>query len=280
MIVDIIRLMRVKQWYKNLLVFVPVVFAHFLFIPDKLLLSIITFFAFCAISSATYIINDMKDFKQDLQHPVKKNRPLTSGKVEIYIAGLLAFSLGVVTMILCLFLPLVTSLIIIGYFGLNLFYSFYLKNIVIVDVMTIGIMFILRVLAGSESVDVHLSSWLFIATFIIALLLGFSKRSNELTLENASNHRKVLERYDPVILRAFIQVSAISALIVYLIYTIIVANEKYFIFTVPFVFYGLFSFLSFTIHDGIDPDDMFKNISFDINLIIWLIIMVVSLYVS
>lgn len=276
---DIVKLMRVKQWYKNILVFVPVVFAHYLFIPEKLFLAVITFFAFCAISSATYILNDMVDFKRDLQHPVKKNRPLTSGKVKIHIAGLLAFFLGVITMLLCLFLPLVTSLIIIGYFVLNIFYSFYLKNIFIVDVMTIGIMFIMRVLAGSESVDVHLSSWLFIATFVIALLLGFSKRSNELTLEDATNHRKVLENYDSVLLRAFILISAITALIVYLIYTIIVVNEKYFILTIPFVFYGLFLFLSFTIHDGIDPDDIFKNTAFDVNIIVWLVIMVVSLYV-
>lgn len=279
MVVDIIRLMRVKQWYKNLLVFVPVVFAHFLFIPDKLLLAIITFFAFCTISSATYILNDMVDFKKDFQHPVKRNRPLTSGKIKMHMAGLLAFSLGVITMLLCLFLPLITSLIIIGYFVLNIFYSFYLKNIFIVDVMTIGIMFILRVLAGSESVDVHLSSWLFIATFVIALLLGFSKRSNELTLEDSVNYRKVLEKYDPVLLRAFILISAITALIVYLIYTIIVVNEIYFILTIPFVFYGLFLFLSFTIHDGIDPDDIFKNTAFDINIVLWLVIMVVSLYV-
>jgi len=271
--------MRVKQWYKNILVFVPVVFAHYLFIPDKLLLAVITFFAFCAISSATYILNDMVDFKRDLQHPVKRNRPLASGKIKIRVAWLLAFSLCAITMVLCLALPLITSLIIIGYFVLNIFYSFYLKNIFIVDVMTIGIMLILRVLAGSESVDVHLSSWLFIATFVIALLLGFSKRSNELTLDNPVHYRKVLEEYDPVLLRAFILISAVTALIVYLIYTIIVINRQYFILTIPFVFYGLFLFLSFTIHDGIDPDDIFKNTMFDINLIIWLIIMVVSLYV-
>ena len=275
---DIIKLMRVGQWYKNILVFTPVVFAHFLFLPDKLLVALCAFFTFCAISSCTYIINDIVDIKNDSLHPTKKNRPLPSGKITKRFAILLAILLGIITIILCSALPFVVSIIILGYFILNLMYSFYLKHLFIIDVMVIGISFILRVLAGSESVDVHLSSWLFIATFVLALLLGFSKRSNELNLNDASSHRKVLMKYDPVILRSFILISAITALIVYLIYTIIVIDEQYFILTTPFVFYGLFLFLSFTIHDGIDPDNIFKNVAFDLNLILWMIVVVFSLY--
>jgi len=277
-IMDIIKLMRVGQWYKNILVFTPVVFAHFLFLPDKLIIALCAFFAFCAISSCTYIINDIVDIKNDSFHPTKKNRPLPSGKITKQFAILLAILLGIITIILCSALPIVVSIIILGYFILNLMYSFYLKHLFIIDVMVIGISFILRVLAGSESVDVHLSSWLFIATFVLALLLGFSKRSNELNLNDASSHRKVLVKYDPVILRSFILISAITSLIVYLIYTIIVIDEQYFILTTPFVFYGLFLFLSFTIHDGIDPDNIFKNVAFDLNLILWMIVVVFSLY--
>jgi 4-hydroxybenzoate polyprenyltransferase len=279
-LVNIIRLMRVRQWYKNILVFVPVVFAHFLFLPDKLIIALCTFFAFCAIASCTYIINDIVDMKSDSFHPIKKNRPLASGKITKQSAILLIILLGSVTISLCLILPFIASMIIFGYFILNLCYSFYLKQLFIIDVMVIGISFVLRVLAGSESVDVHLSSWLFIATFVLALLLGFSKRSNELNMSNAQNHRKVLIKYDPVILRAFILISTITALIVYLIYAITVIKEQYFILTAPFVCYGLFLFLSFTIHDGIDPDDIFKNLAFDLNLLVWLIMVVASLYVS
>jgi 4-hydroxybenzoate polyprenyltransferase len=181
---------------------------------------------------------------------------------------------------ICSFLPITFAFIILGYFLLNILYSIYLKHLFIIDVLTIGAFFILRVLGGAVAVKVQLSSWLFVATFILALLLGFSKRSSELSnMENAINHRKVLVQYDLVILRTFVIISATVALIVYLIYAIIVIKNQDFLLSTPFVLYGILLFLSSSLHKGSDPDDIFKDHAFVANLILWVCVVVTTLYV-
>lgn len=275
-----IHLIRVRQWYKNILVFTPIVFADLLNNPDAVFSAILAFCAFCAISSSTYIFNDIRDASADACHPTKKNRPIAAGLVTKRIAVVIALAFAGAAFVICLLLPISFSYIILGYFLLNIAYSLYLKQLFIIDVLTIGASFILRVLGGSIVVNVQLSSWLFVATFILALLLGFSKRSAEISsMENAKNHRKVLAQYDVVILRVFVLIFATVALIVYLIYAIIVIKDQYFLLTTPFVLYGILRFLSFSFHRGYDPEDIFKDRAFVANLILWVGVVVMTLYV-
>jgi len=275
-----IRLIRVRQWYKNILVFTPIVFANLLKNPDALFSAILAFCAFCTISSSTYIFNDIRDASADAYHPTKKNRPIASGLVSRRVAVAIAMVFAAAAIAICSFLPITFAFIILGYFLLNILYSLYLKHLFIIDVLTIGAFFILRVLGGAVAVKVQLSSWLFVATFILALLLGFSKRSSELSsMENAINHRKVLVQYDLVILRTFVIISATVALIVYLIYAIIVIKNQDFLLSTPFVLYGILLFLSSSLHKGSDPDDIFKDHAFVANLILWVCVVVTTLYV-
>jgi 4-hydroxybenzoate polyprenyltransferase len=275
-----INLIRVRQWYKNFLVFTPIVFANLLKNPDALFSAVLAFCAFCIISSSTYIFNDISDASTDAYHPKKKNRPIAAGLVSKRVAVVIATAFAGAVIAICSLLPIRFSFIILGYFLLNILYSLFLKQLFIIDVLTIGAFFILRVLGGSVAVNVQLSSWLFVATFILALLLGFSKRSSELSSgENAKNHRKVLVQYDVVLLRTFVIISATVALIVYLIYAIIVIKNQDFLLTTPFVLYGILLFLSSSLHKGLDPDDIFRDHAFVANLILWGCVVVTTLYV-
>jgi 4-hydroxybenzoate polyprenyltransferase len=276
-----INLIRVRQWYKNILVFTPIVFANLLKNPDALISAVLAFCAFCTISSSTYIFNDIRDASTDAYHPTKKNRPIAAGLVSKRVAVVIAFAFAGAAIAICTLLPIRFAFIILGYFLLNILYSLYLKQLFIIDVLTIGAFFILRVLGGAVAVNVQLSSWLFVATFILALLLGFSKRSSELSsVGNAINHRKVLAQYDAVILRTFVIISATVALIVYLIYAIIVEKNQDFLLTTPFVLYGILLFLSSSLHKGSDPDEIFRDRAFVVNLILWGCVVVTTLYVS
>jgi len=172
------------------------------------------------------------------------------------------------------------SLIILSYIVLNLLYSFWLKHIFIIDIFSIGIGFILRVMAGSVALGVSLSPWLFIATFLLALTLGFSKRSAELSLSNSpSEKRKVLEFYDMRILRSFAILSTTLVVIIYLIYAITVVTDHLFILTSIFVLYGCFRFLAFSLEKGLDPDELLTDRPFTLNIIIWILTVVATLYV-
>ncbi len=161
----------------------------------------------------------------------------------------------------------------------NLLYTFWLKNLVIVDVIVIGVGFVLRVLAGCIAADLFLSPWLFTATFLIALMLGFSKRYSEIVnTESAISHRPVLGEYNSVVLQAYLVSSSTAALIVYLIYAITGVHSSYFVLTIPFAVYGIFSFLSKSLVTGLDPDDLLRDYAFFANLLLWFAVVVLVLY--
>jgi 4-hydroxybenzoate polyprenyltransferase len=275
----IIKLLRIKQWYKNLLVFTPIVFADLFLDAQLILVTAIAFFAFCSVSSFIYIQNDIQDADKDALHPTKRKRPIASGKITRKMATGIAAILLIITIILCSFLPPSFWAVILGYIILNIAYTHYLKHIFIIDVFVIGFGFILRVLGGAVVVNVMLSEWLFIATFLIAIILGFSKRNAEINYsEDPAEHRSVLALYDPMLLRSFILLATTSVLVVYFIYSIIVVHIPAFIVTIPFVLYGALRFLSLSLFDGLDPDDMFKDRAFVANFVLWIIIVLVTRY--
>jgi 4-hydroxybenzoate polyprenyltransferase len=172
----------VKQWYKNLLVLTPLLFGDLLFNPDKLFLALDATMVFCAVSGLIYILNDSRDIHRDIHHPVKRKRPLASGEVTIPQALMIALLCLISAIIGQFCLPPLFLVVIGAYVFQNFAYTFWLKNLPIIDVLIIGIGFVLRVLAGCIAIDVLLSPWLFVATFLIAMMLGFSKRRAELEL--------------------------------------------------------------------------------------------------
>jgi 4-hydroxybenzoate polyprenyltransferase len=273
------RLLRVRQYYKNLLVLAPLLFAGILAVPEKFITALLAFATFCLLSSLVYIFNDYRDIEKDRNHPEKKTRPLVSGEISTHGAIVVSALLAIGLIPLFLILPPTFFLVSIGYVILSICYTLFLKKLALIDVFSIGAGFVLRVLAGSVALGVALSAWLFMAAFLLALVLGFSKRISELTLcGDTTSHRETLGSYDLTILRSYMLVATTSVVIVYLIYAITVIEDHLFVITSIFVLYGTFRFLSLSLKEGFDPDSMFRDTPFMVNILLWIIAVVVTLY--
>jgi 4-hydroxybenzoate polyprenyltransferase len=285
----LIRTMRPKQWTKNLILFAGLIFAHQLFEFTSLIRSVIAFCCFCLLSSAIYIINDIKDIERDRAHPLKSKRPIAAGQLSIRSAGLSAAGIAVVALLFSFWLDFEFGVVALIYFVLLFAYSFWLKHIVILDVLTIAIGFVLRAIAGAVVIDVIFSSWLLLCTILLALFLGLSKRRHELLLlgDNAQSHRRILEEYSPHLLDQMIGVVTASTLMAYALYTMAPETIKkfgtsYMILTIPFVIYGIFRYL-YLIHRkelGGNPTTVLvtdKPILVDV--ILWGLVSILLIYV-
>lgn len=256
-----IRVMRPTQWVKNGFVLMPLVFSARLFHFEDLLKVFGMLVAFCFVSSATYIINDYMDMDQDRVHPLKKHRPLASGELSpiaaFALTGLLI--VAAVVMSLAIQTPLECYLLLAAYVGLHVIYSIKLKDLVIVDVLTISAGFLLRVVAGAAVISVSVSSWLILCTFSVSIFLALGKRRHEIVVlcEDAICHRPVLENYSVGLLDQLLQVVTTSTFIFYCLYSVRgmgIQSEKM-MFTIPLVTYGIFRYLYLIYHkeDGGSP---------------------------
>ena len=216
MIVPFVHILRPQQWVKNLLLFAPAVFAGTFFFQDTFINGLITFIAFSLAASAVYVGNDIVDRDLDGLHPRKKRRPVASGRLTVVVAGVYGALLALAALLLSVVVPGIL-LIIALYIVLNSAYSLYLKHIPIMDVSTVSGLYVLRIVAGGIATTTILSSWILIATFLLALFLISAKRKGESTQENK---RRVLERYSTQTLDALLLGSALLALTAYSLWTI------------------------------------------------------------
>jgi 4-hydroxybenzoate polyprenyltransferase len=259
--------MRPKQWTKSVFIFAAIVFDRKLTDPEALLATVVTAILFSLISSTVYIINDLVDIDKDRQHPTKCNRPLPSGELDPKIALGAAIILPSICIPIALLFHWAMGLVLIAYLVLQLFYSFVLKHIVIVDVMTIAAGFVLRVVAGVVVIDVErFSPWLYVCMTLLALFLGFGKRRHELfTLgDNANSHRASLEHYNLELIDQMSVVVISAAVMAYSLYTFSAPNlprldgQPLMMLTIPFVLYGLFRY-QYLIHvrrEGGTPEEI------------------------
>ncbi len=292
--------MRPKQWTKNVFVFGGIVFARELFLWTALVKAVIAFSLFCMVSSAVYLINDVVDRDRDRMHPVKRNRPLASGRLQpapaIVTAALLtliALPLGFLLNVPfegTLNLPFGLSLS--GYFLLMLAYSFLLKNIVILDIFSIAAGFVLRAVGGALAIPVFISPWLLVCTVLLSLFLGLAKRRHELVLLNndARHHRGILREYSPALLEEMISVVTASTVMAYSLYTFYPffahgeedrARYPYMMFTIPFVIYAIFRYLYLVYQKegGGSPEEvLLGDPPFLVNILLWGICVLVILY--
>ncbi len=287
----VIKQLRIKQWIKNLLIFAPLLFSFNLFNKSDLLNSIYTFFSYSFLASFVYIINDIKDIEADKMHPVKKNRPLASGKISVINGYILALGCLVVAIILSLIIHKTgLYLILLGYLTLNIFYAYILKHISIVDCISIAIGFELRIVAGCVAIGVVASDFIMVVTFFLALLLAFIKRKGEIQAlsENSSKHRKVLSYYTVALLDKFIFASATLTIIGYLFYTIddnilkLVGND-YLKYSIVFVVYGIFRFIQLSDIDIYEKEGdpttlIYKDRAIQLSILLWVIYVTLCLY--
>ena len=263
--VNLLISLRPSQWAKNLLVFAGLLFGLRLFDPVAVGRAAGAFVIFCMLSGVVYLINDIADRETDRQHPLKALRPIASGALAVSTALTMAIVLGGVALTAAFSLGIRFFAVAASYLALLALYSGPLKQIVIIDVLTIAIGFVLRAVAGAVAVDVEISHWLLVCTILLALFISLAKRRHELVLlaSGAQSHRKILGEYSPYLLDQMIAVVTASTLISYVFYTISPETELKFGthwlgLTIPFPLYGIFRYL-YLVHQregGGSPADL------------------------
>jgi 4-hydroxybenzoate polyprenyltransferase len=265
MALSLVLSLRPSQWTKNLVLFAALIFGQRLLDADAVGRAVAAFVIFCALSGVVYLINDVADREADRLHPIKKLRPIASGAVPVSAALGLAAMLGVVALGAAFWLSVPFGIVSLSYVVLLGLYSAVLKHVVILDVLTIAIGFVLRAAAGAVAVSVPISHWLYVLTILGALFLALSKRRHELVLlaDGAIGHRRILEEYSPYLLDQMIAVVSASTIVAYAFYTVSPDTVQKFgtdrlMLTLPFPLYGIFRYL-YLVHQkegGGSPSDM------------------------
>jgi 4-hydroxybenzoate polyprenyltransferase len=237
--------LRPRQWVKNFLVFAALLFSLQLSNYDAILLSLFGFITFSFTASSIYILNDFKDIEADRHHPTKKNRPMASGLLKPSLAITVGSVLLGASLISTFIINKQYFLILIIYFITNVLYSYYLKHVVIIDIMIIALGFVLRAIGGAVIINVPFTPWFLLCTMLLSLFLAIGKRRHELTLalESDSSHRKVLDDYSLPLLDQLIGIVSAATIVSYAVFTFTAGDTVHLMWTIPFVIYGIFRYL-------------------------------------
>jgi 4-hydroxybenzoate polyprenyltransferase len=280
--------LRPAQWTKNLLVFAGLLFGLRLFDPPAVLRAGAAFLIFCLLSGVVYLINDVADRDSDRQHPHKARRPIASGALSVPAGLTAAVLFGAIALALAFALGVPFLTVSVIYLALLGLYSGPLKHIVIIDVLTIAVGFVLRAVAGALAVEVEISQWLLVCTILLALFISLAKRRHELVLlaDDAASHRPILGEYSPYLLDQMISVVTASTLIAYVFYTISPETEQKFGtawlgLTIPFPLYGIFRYL-YLVHQrkggGSPADLLLTDRPLLVCVTLWAVVVVLIIY--
>ena len=272
-----IRLLRPKQWIKNGFVFAPLFFSGRFIDAAAWQVTIIAAICFCAIASTVYIINDIRDVEEDRLHPIKQKRPLAAGALTMASAYMLAVVCAMLAItLLYMRLPAECTMIAGLYVASNAFYTYILKRIAIIDIFFVAFCYVLRVLMGAYALQVVVSPWIILATFTLALFLGFGKRYHEMGIAEYAAHKPNLKHYSRDLLDRLVTISGGAALMIYAIYAAELAADTgnvELVYTVGFVAFGLFRYLQ-SIHvygQGGEPETVILRDKLQlVNLALWL----------
>ena len=280
--------MRPAQWTKNVTLFVALVFSQNLLDLEKVLLAFAAYIIFILLSGGVYLFNDLMDLDEDREHPEKRMRPIASGELSVRLAKVLFVILVVAALFLACLINSYFALLAAGYLLVQVAYSVFLRQVVVVDVLCIAAGFGLRIIAGGAAISVPISWWLLLCTFLISLFIALCKRRHEyyLTKESGRSYRGVLRYYSPDLLSLMIGVVSVATVIAYSFYTISPETFRKFgtenlKFTIPFVIYGIYryAYLVYRRNKGGRPELHFL---FDkhmcVNLCLYLTAVVVTIY--
>lgn len=247
--------LRPRQWTKNLLLFAGIVFAAELGDAQRLVEAVTAFVAYCAASSAAYLVNDVRDRAADRLHPVKRSRPVARGELPARRALVLAAALAALALLLAAALGPLSLACLAGFAALQLAYSLRLKTLELVDVLTIAALFVVRAAAGAVAVDVRISDWLLLCTFLLALFLALGKRRAELALGDVGS-RRALSAYTPQLADQLLAIVAAATIAAYAAYTLTAHDSRWLLATLPLVVHGLFRYLLLLQRRGLgeEPD--------------------------
>ncbi len=287
-----LKTLRPHQWTKNLVLFAAIIFAQSLNDTGLLLRAIAGFGIFCGLSGSVYLLNDLKDEAKDRLHPTKRNRPIASGALPRSVALIGLMVLAAAALAAATRLGRGFVVVAVSFLLLNLAYSFFLRRMVLLDVMAIATGFVLRALAGTElllgaGAEVRISPWLLMCTFFLSLFLALGKRRHE--LEGVDHdHRRSLDHYSVELVDRLTAITVAVTILSYSIYTIWPDTVAYFgtdklLYTIPFVFYGLGRYLYLVLEKegGGDPSEMLLNDrSILLTVLLWILTVTWIIYGS
>jgi 4-hydroxybenzoate polyprenyltransferase len=304
---NILRLLRPRQWIKNLAIFASITFAGELFDPPVVSKVILGFFVFCGLASATYIINDIFDAKKDRLHPFKKFRPIAHGDVPIMLAVIIATLLIIISLSTAAFITPAFFILVLVYLGMQFLYSSFLKSVAVVDILIIAAGYILRVYAGEFASGYHISVWLLLTTISISLFLAIGKRRSELTLLSGTKNfdlattRQSLSHYSERLLDVYASIFATSTFISYALFTFLenpggfklsigvlmpdflpaFFQRKWLMITIIPVVYGLMRYLQdiYEKNEGESPERvLLSDRPLLATVVIWIILVILLVY--
>ncbi|HEY9676721.1 MAG TPA: decaprenyl-phosphate phosphoribosyltransferase [Drouetiella sp.] len=272
-----LKQLRWKQWPKNFICFAPLLFSGKFLDSHALTAALLCFVAFCMVSSGIYVLNDIMDVKADRLHPVKRNRPIASGQLNIQFA----FVVGAISLLGGFFLAYTLrhslTFIFLGYVLLNVGYSIWLKHVAIIDILCISSGFVFRAIAGAIAINVMPSSWFLLCTTLGALFLAMEKRRQEIIVltHDSSSHRKALTDYSLPLIARFESVVVPSLLTSYAFYTFNSPHGQYMMLTIPVVIYGLMRYQQISqrgTETGTPEEVLLKDRPIQCTVLIWVII--------
>lgn len=271
--------MRIKSWLKNIFVMFPIVFSLELFEWNKLIEVIILTFAFCFVSSAIYVLNDICDVEKDRKHEVKKKRPIASGQISLPCAYILLICLTIVGMGLAIWINLYSAIMLLAYVVINILYSKWLKTMAPIDCFCIAAGFVLRVMVGGTIVSEGVSTWMFLTVIALSLFMAFGKRRGELYSYEGGGTRKVLESYEVKFLDGTVFMCAGLSMVFYSLWSI--SQKANFVYTVPIVLFTVIRYLLLVFKGKSEGDPttlIFSDKMLMISCVICAFIMLVMLY--
>lgn len=279
MITAYLTILRPSQWLKNLMFYFPPFLAGQILLPGVAIKGLVPFSAFCLVSSAGYIFNDLLDRHRDAQHPQKCLRPIPSGNVTASVASVLSALLLTIGLLLAGFISSRCLALLAGYAGISICYSLLLKSVPVVDVFSISAGFLIRLQAGSELFQVPISPWLFLTVFLLAIFLSTGKRVSESrSLGNmAGKHRTSLAHYPPGFLEGTMYMAGAAVLVTYAMYTL---NRQMLVYSVPLCLFGLFRYMFRVISGkcGDPTESLLKDWLLFVVGVLWVLMVVWSIY--
>lgn len=279
---------RPRQWTKNLVVFAAVIFSGRLADAEALGRTVLGFVSLCLFSSAVYLLNDIVDIEKDRRHPKKRLRPLASGRLDPRAAGAGLFAFLAAGSVLGFLAAPAFLAAALAYLAIQLAYSFYLKNVVLVDIMVIAAGFVVRAVAGALIADVSISPWLLSCAALLALFLAAAKRRHEVLLLGGDGdfHRPVLRHYSAELLDELLSTLSAATITTYSLYTFFAPHEgvgQRMMLTIPFVLYGVlrYQYLVHMKEAGGSPEEvLLKDRPTLANILLWMLTVIVILYLS
>jgi 4-hydroxybenzoate polyprenyltransferase len=277
-----LQLLRVRQWYKNAVLFLAIFFSRELFNTRDILLSVLGFFILCAISSASYILNDIIDREADRVHPEKRNRPLAAGTIRVWHAAALACLLAAGALALAAALSMSFFSVVLALVASMTAYSLWLKRFIFIDILTIAANFVLRAIAGVVLIAVALSPWLVICVFFLALFLVLVKRRSDVLLmpKTKDRHKSVLKHYTVERVNALLLITSSVLVLSYCLYSFL-RQEMIWLVTIPLVLYGIFRYLFLADENpelGRHPEKVFADPGLVITIMLWGLVAAIILY--